>query len=155
MRAWWESLAEREQRLVMVTGFFVVIGLIYWVLWYPSAHLRATAAEQKARASQMLISMQQDGERIARARSGGTRSQGGSLQVIVNQSARQAGITISRMQPQGEALQVWVDEVPWHDLTAWLASMRKQHGLAVTSVDLQRGERSGTVKVRRLELTRG
>jgi general secretion pathway protein M len=56
------------------------------------------------------------------------------------------------MQPQGNELQVWIDEVAFKDLLKWLEQLSLSEGLQVQGIDLTRGEKSGVVRVRRLQL---
>jgi general secretion pathway protein M len=64
------------------------------------------------------------------------------------------GITLSRIQPRGEDLQVWIDEVPFNRLLTWLGALQSKQGITAASLDLNSTETPGQVKVRRLLLTR-
>jgi general secretion pathway protein M len=69
----------------------------------------------------------------------------------VNQSASRLNITISRMQPQGDELQVWVDQVPFNDVLSWLQSMESK-GVVILDVDVAETSAPGQIKIRRLKL---
>jgi len=155
MKAWWESLAPREQRLVMALLPVVAVAVFYFALWQPLSRGAEQSAQQMALAQRDLAWMKEQAERVLSAAPRSAGKSDGSLSTIVNQIAGSRGITISRLQPQGEALQVWIDEVAWGDLLGFLEMLKRDHGVQVTSVDLARSDVPGLVKVRRLELTRG
>ena len=75
----------------------------------------------------------------------------GSLPQAVNQTANRLQIAISRMQPQGEELKVWVDQAPFNDVLSWLQTMENQ-GIRIITVDLTEADAPGLVKVRSLQL---
>ena len=62
-------------------------------------------------------------------------------------------IAISRMQPQGEELQVWIDQAPFNDVLGWLQSLEKT-GVSVLDIDIAESTLPGQVKIRRLKLGR-
>lgn len=157
MKAWWEQLAEREQQLLLGAGAVLVLALLYWGLWAPISGAAAMRAQQVTNAERELAWMKEQASLVIAA--GPQASHGGgdgsSMTGLVNSLARSNNISISRLQPQGQALQVWIDEVPWSNLLTWLETLKRDHGIVVNSVDLARGDSGGRVKVRRLELTRG
>lgn len=160
MRAWWEQQAEREQRLLLAVAAVVILAILYWGLWAPLANGAAQSQQQRLAAERELEWLQAQAEGYVRSGGGGASTANvptdeASMSTLVNSSARTFNIAISRMQPQGEMLQLWIDEVPWKQLLGWLEQLQREHGIVVNSVDLARGDSQGRVKVRRLELTRG
>ena len=75
----------------------------------------------------------------------------GSLPQTVNQTAARYKIAITRMQPQGDEIQVWVDKAPFNDVLSWLQQM-EQLGIKIAEADLAESDEPGMVKVRRLRL---
>jgi general secretion pathway protein M len=55
------------------------------------------------------------------------------------------------MQPQGEELQVWIDQAPFNDILSWLQSLEKT-GISVLDIDIAESGLPGQVKIRRLKL---
>ena len=112
--------------------------------------------EQKLSRQQELLAYIQESTtkyRLAK-KSGGSVNRGGSLSTIVNRVAKQHQINIDRMQPQGEQIQVWVDEVSFNQLLQWLNDLTLKQGLQINSIDVSKGNSEGSVKVRRLQLSR-
>ena len=56
------------------------------------------------------------------------------------------------MQPQGDDLQVWIDEISFNQLLTWLEQLASREGLRVKNIDLSLADQQGVVRVRRLQL---
>ena len=56
------------------------------------------------------------------------------------------------MQPQGDELQVWIDEISFNQLLTWLEQLASREGLRVKNIDLSLADEQGVVRVRRLQL---
>jgi len=54
-QAWWSSISQREQRLVVVCGVFGLIGLIYWGVLQP-INARAEQAQLRIQSEKQLLS---------------------------------------------------------------------------------------------------
>jgi len=152
-RAWWEGLAQREQQLVGACGAFVLLGFLYWGIWTPIANAEADAEAAVRAQKQTLEFVKQTANQIAGLRqNGGKSSARGSITNVVNQTAGKFSLTITRMQPQGDKLQLWMDDVPFDALLGFLNELVQQKGLALDSLDLAQTDTPGLVKVRRIQL---
>lgn len=147
------QLTEREQRLVIISAVVVVVGMFYWLVWSPLN--QAIERDQKAVESQksLLSWVQKNANRAIQLRAANGVSTGfnGSLAQAANQTAANANIPIARMQPQGEELQVWVDQAPFNGVLDWLQSLEDM-GISILDVDLAEADAPGQVKIRRLKL---
>jgi general secretion pathway protein M len=153
MKIWWQQLKISEQRLVAVMGVVVICILFFSLIWQPLVE-DINKTQNKIARQQLLLTVVQDGtQRYQQAKRNGTSSQSkGSLSSIVNQSAGRNNITIARLLPQEDDLQVWIDEVPFSQLLGWLEYLANKEGLLVKSIDLSKADVKGVVKVRRLQL---
>lgn len=155
MKAWWQGLNLREQRLV---GSLVLVGivfLLYSSIWQPLNENLAKAEKKIVRQQALLSWVNENTARYQLAqKNGGDNQSKGSISSIVNRSANQFQLTITRMQPQGDELQVWLDEVSYSQLLFWLAHLASQEGLQVKAIDLTKSEQTGVVQVRRLQLSK-
>lgn len=149
----YHALTEREQRLVVVAGIFVIVALFYGLVWSP---LNSGIEEQQKRlaSQQKLLTFVQDSANRAvqlRRVSGSTKSFSGSLSQAVNNSTTRHKITISRIQPKGDDMQVWIEEAPFENLLSWL-HMLEGMGIVIHEIDIASADEAGYIKVRRLEL---
>ena len=150
------ALSEREQRLVIAAALVTAILLFYLLVWSPLN--QSIARNQAAVASQqeLLSWVQKNANRVQQLK--GSASQGakfnGSLPQAVNQTASRLSISIARMQPQGDELQVWVDEAPFNQVVAWLQSL-EQMGIVIQDADFAETAKPGQIRIRRLQLSKG
>jgi len=102
---------------------------------------------------QTLTYVKQTANKIAGLKQSGAKpTMSGSLSSVVNQTAGSYGLVITRMQPQGDKIQVWMDDVPFDALLSYLNDLVQQKGLSLESVDLAEADAPGYVKVRRIQL---
>lgn len=155
MNDWWQGLNPREQKMVAGCSVVVVLALFWFGLWQP---LNDNLARSQVKADQQQELLHWVHENLAKYKAlekkGGARPSSGSLSSVVNQTARRYKIEIARMQPQGDNLQVWVDEVAFNDLLHWLEQLQLREGLVIQAIDIVQGDEQGTVKVRRLQVGR-
>jgi len=154
LQGWWSGLAAREQQLVSVGGVFLVIWLFYWGVWTPIANAEMEAERNLQEQVSTLNYVKQTVNKIAGLKLSGSKSKfSGSLSAVVNQSAEEFGLEITRMQPQGNRIQIWMDDVPFDTLLSYLDQLVQQKGLALLSLDLAESDSPGLVKVRRIQLS--
>ncbi len=155
IKTWWQGLNQREQKLVLTMGSAITIFLLYGLVWQP-LNENLTSTEKKLASRQALLTWVADN--TARYQSvklsGGKKTSSGSLSSIINRTANQQQLTITRMQPQGDTLQVWLDSAAFTQLLFWLENLANNEGLRVQSIDITKGDKEGEVRVRRLQLAR-
>jgi general secretion pathway protein M len=147
------QLSEREQRLVIISAVIVLVAIFYWGFWSP---LNTSLEKDKVAVknqTELLAWVQKNANKAIQLRSssGNKASFSGSLPQAVNQSASRMKIAISRMQPQGDELQVWIDQAPFNDVLSWLQSLEKT-GVNILDIDIAESDLPGQVKIRRLKL---
>lgn len=152
MKQWWQSLNKREQDLVMIASALCALAILYWGIWSPVVNANQSAKQQLHSQQETLLWAQQQGAHIiANGRSNKTDA---SVKVsqAVSSTARQQRITITRIQPRNDEVEVWIDSIPFNQLLAWLDMLSKRYGIIVQNVDLDEGKPAGIVGVRRLRL---
>ena len=70
------------------------------------------------------------------------------LQQRVTTTARAAGVEIMRLDPQGEALSVSLNDVSFAVLIQWVETMTTAHGVRVLAAEIGRRPTPGHVSVR-------
>lgn len=147
------QLSEREQRLVIISAVMVLVAIFYWGIWSPLNTSIAKGQNAVKNQTELLAWVQKNANKAVQLRSGSGKkaSFSGSLPQAVNQSASRMKIAISRMQPQGDELQVWIDQAPFNDILSWLQSLEKT-GVSILDIDIAESDLPGQVKIRRLKL---
>lgn len=153
LKTYFTQLSEREQRLVLLSAVLLIVALFYWLVWSPLS--QAVEKGQNAVVSQqeLLVWVQKNANR-AKQLQGTVKPNAkltGSLAQEVNQSAGRLNIAIARMQPQGDEIQIWIDQVPFNDLLSWLQGLESK-GVSILDLSVAETNSPGQVKVNRLKL---
>ncbi|MGJ8679591.1 type II secretion system protein GspM [Paraglaciecola sp.] len=153
LKSTFQQLNPRERLLVSISAVITVIALFYWLVWSPLNTSIERGKNSLSSQQSLLAWVKKNSNRAIQLQStGGKKSQfSGSLPQAVNQSASRLKIKISRMQPQGSELQVWVDQAPFNDVLSWLQSLEKT-GINILDIDIAEAGEPGQVKIRRLKL---
>lgn len=155
IKVWWLGLNLREQRLVLIAGSAFSIFLLYSFLWQPLNENLAQTTKKLASRQALLTWVTDNTARYQNVKlSVGNKKTSGSLSSIINRTANQQQLTITRMQPQGDSLQVWLDSAPFTQLLFWLEHLANNEGLQVQAIDLTQSDQQGEVRVRRLQFAR-
>jgi general secretion pathway protein M len=152
MKAWWQQLNTREQRLVSVMSVLISIFVVYSFIWQPLTENIKKTTLKLERQQALLTWVAENTQRYQQAKRNARASSGASLSSIVNRTSSVNNITITRMQPQGDDLQVWIDEISFNQLLTWLEQLAISNGLQVKNIDLSSADQQGMVRVRRLQL---
>jgi general secretion pathway protein M len=147
--SWWFSLQQREQRLVAGAAVVCAIAVFYWMIWQPLHQANVTQQQKVQLAKRQLAELQQLLPKLKAAGETAQRS-GGSLPQIISNSARGAGISVSRMQPQNDQLTMVLEDVSFAQLLAWLHTLQYQHGVNLINLDVAIADKPGIVRVRRM-----
>lgn len=153
-KLWWGNLAQRSSRC-----WWPPRQLCCWVFYIgvfgrPISQAQENARRNLAAEQQTLDYVKQTASRIMALRqTGGKRSAVGSLSALVNRSADKFGLEITRMQPQGDKIQLWLDDVPFTSLMDYLSDLVQQ-GLSLDNLDITATDTPGYVQVRRIQVSR-
>ncbi|WP_110458308.1 type II secretion system protein M [Shewanella algidipiscicola] len=154
LKTWWNGLILREQQLVATCGVVLMLGVLYWGVWTPISEAEQDAERALQAQQATLTYVKQTANKIvALQNAGGKKAYSSSLSATVTQTAKRYGLAITRMQPQGQKIQVWMDEVPFNSLLSYLSDLVQQQGLSLDSIDLAQADAPGLVKVRRIQLS--
>lgn len=155
MKAWWQQLNSREQRLVAAMAVVFMVFIFYSAIWQPINKSLAEANSKLIRQQALLTWVQENTNLYQQAKqTAGKTKFSGSISSVANRSAKTYKLTITRMQPQGDDLQVWIDSTSFTQLLFWLEHLANNEGLQVKAIDLTPGDKAGEVNVRRLHLAR-
>ncbi len=140
------SLSPRDRRILIVGGLIAAILFVLAVILpldHSVSHLHAQVATKQAD----LVWMRTAAPEIAAA--GPIHgSSGESLIVIVDQSAREAGLgtSLAGSQPSGAGgLNVQLEKASFDALVGWLARLSQQNGVQIESATIDTAGSPGTV----------
>lgn len=139
LRTWWDGLQPRERVMVGVAAACVACFVAWYGVWRPLRDARDEGETRLLQARASLARAQADAVLVATA---GRRPLPGEAAAALASSARAAGLAVQRQQPgatPGELL-VSVDADSTAAVLAWLAELRRVHGVAPADVRLSRAE---------------
>ncbi|MGR5133263.1 type II secretion system protein M [Vibrio alfacsensis] len=156
VQAWWSSISQREQRLVMGCGAMAVVGILYWGILQPM-NQRAELAQSRIQSEKQLLNWVQDkADDITTLRkSGGVSFSSQPLNQVVSSSARRYKVELIRVQPRNDSVQVWIKPLAFNQMVDWLRYLKEQQGIEVEFLDIDRTEQAGMIDVNRLQFKRG
>lgn len=147
-RQWLDGLAPRERNLVYLAAMLLGIAVVYFAVVLPvtsAAKQRAARIEQK---NNDLVWMRQVAPQVMAAAAAGTAGNNESLVVLVDRTAREAGIgsAIRDQSPAGDTgLQLRLEGASFDVLVAWLASLQQQYGVRVDAAMIGSANAPGLV----------
>lgn len=147
--------SEREQKMLIAATLFVLVGLFYALIYAPISHSIDNNKQAIKSQTELLSWVAQNANKVIQLRSASQSgaSFNGSLPQAINQTASRFNIAITRMQPQGDEIQVWVDNAQFNDVLSWLQAI-EQTGINIVEVDIAESETPGNIKLRRLKLSK-
>jgi general secretion pathway protein M len=148
MRAWFENLAERERRLVLL-GAVVAAILLVLAIVLPLNRNIAQARQRVTVKQGDLAFIQSAVPQLVSAGPGPAAVVSNeNMVVLIDSSARESGLgkSLSSTQPTGDkALRVRFDRVPFDGLMAWLARISQNHGIRVETAEIEFAGEPGVV----------
>lgn len=155
IRAWWDSLLERERRILSIGGVLVGIFLLYVVIWSPLSNA-VSNAKTRAQSQQQLLRYLQNAEKlIAQYKALGIATHAEITRADLLSEAQE---TLSKQglssflkqvqQPTSNQLSLTFDAVPFDHLMAWLENLTTTRGVKVLQLSATRLPEMGMVEVK-------
>jgi general secretion pathway protein M len=159
----WQQLNSRERSLVSIAGVVLLICVIYFALWQPLQNgIEQRELQRSAQQDTLSWVRENTGRYLALSQQGqrpnsnkpttGAALELGDIPRIVTEQARAQSLELGRMSPEGEALVVSMNDVPFTQVLALLDALQLESGLAIQQLDITRGNKPGHVHVRRLKV---
>lgn len=148
MRQWFSGFTGREQVSLLALAAALVIFLAYQLLWSPLSAARDDMQQRNAATAESLQRVTVMVSEITRQREagGGGRSGGRSVTALVNQSALQQGLAVTRLQPNSRGeVQVRFEAAAFGALLRWLNQLETEEGALITELSLSESGTPGRV----------
>ena len=148
MRAWFDSLEQRE-RIVLSAGAVLVVLIVAWTfIWTPLRSGAAALDDSVAEKHEMLATLQRARVLDGSVPSGVAAAATQSLVLLVDQTHRAHGLTgtLSRNQPDGtDGIRVTFQAASFDSLVSWLVALQRSYGVAVESANFDGTREAGLV----------
>lgn len=151
MRAWFESLEQREQLFVACGAVVVAVAVLWGLVWTPldkghhDLQERVSTWERSLAELRPLAAMPQPaGETQATPQFASTQSP----VVIVDTTLRERQLgQPKRSQPTPNGIRVEFENVAFDDLVLWLGDLSSQYGMEVQAGSLSTAARSAPGRI--------
>jgi len=155
VKAWFEGLEAREQRLLMAAAIILTIIILYVAVWEPLhkgvANLRVSTSAQQATLDWMRGAAQEVIQLRGLGNARATPESGQSLLSLVDRTAksRRLGEALKRVQPDGERqVRVWLEGAKFDDVMGWLVTLDTNQGVRINNGVFEAQEATGLVNAR-------
>jgi type II secretory pathway component PulM len=142
-----DKMSERERRMVQICGVIAVLVIIFGVL----IPLDSSVAKAKSRIAQKqadLVWMKGIAPFLAASQPVQASTNGESLIVIVDRSARESGLgsALAGSQPSGAGgIQVQMQKASFDAMLGWLSRLSQQNGIGVDGATIDSAGAPGIV----------
>ncbi|MEQ9899540.1 type II secretion system protein M [Pectobacterium punjabense] len=157
LRQRWQAMSPRERQLMVVCAAMLLLCLVYYAVVQPW-QLREELWERTISREQQTVNwMQKQAPSIPQENQaqGENSQRETSLPILISQSTQRYGLSVVRLQPQGNQASVTLAQSDFNSLLRWLSELERQNGVRVVSLDVNAVEQSpGMVDVTRLMLER-
>ena len=151
MKDWYLGLESRERLMVAVGGVVVLLALVWGLLINPVYSASAAAERRIETKRETLVFLRSAAAELAGAAdlpAARPDLAGQSLVVIIDRSARQAGLgaALTNNQPIGEdGIRVRLESASFEAVARWLAAIDQGSGLSIESASFDRAPEPGRV----------
>jgi general secretion pathway protein M len=151
LREWFEQLAPRERVLVLIASGIIVLALIVVLGIRPIISQSKRGHELVEDKRELLTELREVAARLG-PQSGAASPVGGnstqSLVLVIDQTTRSSGLAqhLKRNQPDGaDSIRLRFENAPFDTLITWLNTLQNQHGISVTSANIDSAPQAGRV----------
>ncbi len=141
---WWTGRTLREQVLIGSMGCLALAFGLYQFAYLPLTDYRETSARRLSAASALYHEVAHGAEQVAAVRQAKedrpAARREATMRQTVTVSAHTAKIKITRLEPQGAGLAVWINAVPAPELHRWIAALSRDFGITVQKASIRRAD---------------
>ena len=139
-----DALSPRERVLLLAVLPLALVFGAWRFGWLPLTEARADLTKDIATYRLIMETIAVAGERpVAIDRGAAT-----PLARRVTESAAAAGLSLNRLEPDGDALRVTIAEAPFAQVILWLDDLEIAQGVALAAIELDRRSQPGDVTAR-------
>lgn len=157
---WWQQRELREQRLLGGLTVVLLIAFMWFVIWQPVRN-SITQLEIRVQAQQETLRYVAQGtaqvRQLRNSQSGSSQQAAvtsSELTSFISEQTNALELEVSRLQPQGESIQLVLNEADFDSLLELLARLAERQ-IEVELMDISETSDAGMVRVRRLQLRAG
>lgn len=138
MKNWFQGLAERDKKIVIVLGIAIAFLMIYTFLWMPLLKENEQFEKRIQSAQSDLLWMQQAAEKIAASEPLPTQkvrsdTSSGSILTLIEKTAASANIKLEKIVPKKDKqVEIRLKEVSFNQAVIWIEQLKRTHSVMVS-----------------------
>lgn len=147
MKDWFVSREPRE-RAILIAGGAIAVLIVLWSFVLRPLHTGTVALRQAVATKQrLLVDLGRvAGSGTAPARPANGRGSDQTLSVLVDSTAREHGLSLPRIRPEGtDGVNITFQNASFDALLGWLISLDGEHSVAVESASFSSAREQGLV----------
>jgi general secretion pathway protein M len=147
LRAWYEGLQTREQRMVSYGGIALALIILFGGILLPLQSAVSGATSRNETKRQDLVWMRANAAEVRASGNDTLIDSNDPPVVVVDRVGRAAGLTDSLRgtQPNGNGVRVQLEGAPFDIVVTWLATLDQRYGLSIESITVDRTVKPGLV----------
>jgi len=147
LRAWYEGLQPREQRMVAFGGIALALIVLFGGILLPLQSAVSGVESSNETKRQDLVWMRAHAAEIRAAGNQLPVDNGEPPVVVVDRVGRAAGLTdaLRGTQPNGNGVRVQLEGAPFDTVVTWLATLDQRYGLSIESITVDRTVKPGLI----------
>lgn len=152
MKEWWQHLSNREQKLVLMSGIFIIALIFYFLIWSPVSDSLTTLQNNVSQEQQLLSWMRTavpQLETVSTTNLGTSSVNAANLFTTIENSLASNGLKSELKdikQNQDGTITLTFDQVDFDDLINYLISLQQQYGIIITTFNSSKLPSTGYVK---------
>lgn len=141
--AWFRLRTQRERVLLTGTAAMLFFAGLFIGVWQPLYAMRVAALADISRYETLTARL-----RAVEPGAVDSTTRQAAPATVITTGAREFGLTIRRLEPEGNRIRVALEEAGFEDVIVWLDTLESQHSLRVVSLEMERRPAPGVVSAR-------
>ena len=147
VKLWYELLAPKDRRAIQILTAALIIFMTYLVVWKPFsdwAQSRKQDYVYQQEAHDWFLTNKARALELQKNQKSGAGQR--ELSSVVSATARQAGLVLSRVQPDRKGMSVWVEDTAYQKLLKWLMLLDNKYEVQVQQIRIDKLKEEGRIK---------
>ncbi|MBU2704400.1 type II secretion system protein M [Zooshikella marina] len=141
------AMPERDRRALVIMVIAVTLTVVYMLIWEPIMQWSEESRKEYQSNMDTLAFIQANEQAARQSTSQGVQQVSrDKLSAVVTGAARQQGIKLSRVQPSNEGVTVWMDQVAYQKLLAWVINLHNQYHFSIDKIRIDAQDEAGMVR---------
>ena len=147
VKLWYELLAPKDRRAIQIMTVALVVFITYLMVWEPFngwADSRKQDYVHQQEIHDWFLKNKARALELQKSQKAGAGQR--ELSSVVSATARQAGLILSRVQPDRKGMSVWVEDTAYQKLLKWLVLLDTKYEVQVQQIRIDKLKEEGRIK---------